>query len=417
MLTNPFYPGNPVSGDNFINRENDLRLILEHTRKGISSAIVGNPHIGKTSLLSRFLEPETLQTIYPDPEKYTVVESDFHLLMGLTPNDFWQDVLESVATSSPHVRGILQSLLEIETINSLQLNQAFRQLGEHDHQVILLIDEFDAMLGLPEFDTNFQATLRSIAQKKRGLVLITASRESIVEMNEHLEGRYENLYGSRLLNYLQNISIGSLPPADVVRWLGEHFESEQIKIIEQLSGRHPYLLQIAGEIVYEAKSRGSLDFAKLHFQFVDRATDQFSDTWSALNARGQIALVIFTLSQLEGELLSGEKFNLKSAEKELIWYSSEINDMVKRGTLETSQSGQVKIGSIPFALWIIENKIVGTRGQEAEKVFEEWLVGKQYKLGKLITQEQLTWLSKTWQKIPRGLIDLAKKALLPEYLQ
>lgn len=236
-------------------------------------------------------------------------------------------------------------------------------------------------------------------------------------MNEHLDRNYTDLYGSSLLNYLQNVSIGGLSPGEVTRWLGQHFEISEIQLIEQLSGRHPYLLQIAGELAFEAKMQGVVDFARLYPLFVDKAQDQFRDMWKCLNPKAQIALVIFTLDYLSGQIASGEKFSLKQAEKQLIWYMAEINDMAKRGTLEAGSKGQYKIGSLAFLFWIAENKIAGTRGDEPREAFGEWLTGKQYKLGKLITQEQITWLQETWQKIPHGLIDLARKAILPEYLQ
>jgi hypothetical protein len=384
----------------------------------IKSTLFPIESIGKTSLLRRFLEPEIIAKALPDPKQYTLIESDFHLMMSLTPETFWRDLLQSVVALSPQVEPILHSLLTQEQFSAIQLNQVFRRLAQENHRVILLLDEFDAMLGLPAFSTpDFLGALRTIAHKSGGLVLITASRESIAEMNEHLDRNHTDLYGSSLLNYLQNISIGGLSPGEVTRWLGQHFEISEIQLIEQLSGRHPYLLQIAGELAFEAKMQGAVDFARLYSLFVDQAQDQFRDMWKCLNPKAQIALVIFTLDYLSGQIASGEKFSLKQAEKQLIWYMAEINDMAKRGTLEAGSKGQYKIGSLAFLFWIAENKIVGTRGDEPREAFEEWLAGKHYKLGKLITQEQITWLQETWRKIPDGLIDLARKAILPEYLQ
>ncbi len=417
-MTNPFTPGIPARDNNFINRQDELNLILEHTRKGISSAIVGNPHIGKTSVLSRLVEPDVIGQVLPDDTQYTLIESDFHLLMSLTPDTFWQDLFKSVGELSPLVEPLLQPFLAQDQIGSIQLNQVFRKLARQHHRVILLLDEFDALLGLPAFNTpDFLGTLRTIAHKSGGLVLITASRESITEMNEHLDRTHTDLYGSSLLNYLQTISLGGLPQGEVTRWLGQYFDPSEVEGIKNLSGQHPYLLQIVGELAFEAKIRGKIDSSRLYSQFVDRAEDQFRDIWDGLNPKAQIALVIFTLDYLSGQISSGEKFSLRQAEKQLAWYTAEVKDMAKRGTLEISTKGQYKIGSLAFLFWIVENKIVGTRGDEPRDAFEEWLAGKQYKLGKLVTQEQITLLQDVCKKIPPGLIELAKKAVLPEYLQ
>ncbi|MCP4105151.1 MAG: hypothetical protein GY749_06385 [Desulfobacteraceae bacterium] len=49
MQPNPFYYGNPVSHKNFIGRAKELRRVIGRLLKGESTAIIGDPHIGKTS--------------------------------------------------------------------------------------------------------------------------------------------------------------------------------------------------------------------------------------------------------------------------------------------------------------------------------------------------------------------------------
>jgi len=50
-VSNPFFYGNPVSPDQFLNRRRELRRIVGRiANQGQSSAIVGEPRGGKTPL-------------------------------------------------------------------------------------------------------------------------------------------------------------------------------------------------------------------------------------------------------------------------------------------------------------------------------------------------------------------------------
>ena len=221
--------------------------------------------------------------------------------------------------------------------------------------------------------------------------------------------------GSDLFNYLEEVSLSSLSPLDVKQWLEPHFSKpEVIEEIRLLAGRHPQLLQLAGEIYFEADLSDSVHRQQLRNTFIRKAESQFQDVWDYLTPKAKVALIIFVLDYLQGRVASGEKFSLEKAEKYLIWYQAETKGMLRRGTLETGPTGVPDIGSLAFLFWIADNKIVGTRGDEPQEAFTQWLADKQFKLGGLLTQEEIEWLQKTWQNIPTGLIDFARKAILPK---
>lgn len=51
-MPNPFYYGNPIPSEQFFNRRSQLRRITSRiVNQGQSTAIVGEPRSGKTSLL------------------------------------------------------------------------------------------------------------------------------------------------------------------------------------------------------------------------------------------------------------------------------------------------------------------------------------------------------------------------------
>jgi len=50
LASPPFIYGRPVRPGEFLNREAELRTIFNRLRNGESTAVVGEPHIGKRSL-------------------------------------------------------------------------------------------------------------------------------------------------------------------------------------------------------------------------------------------------------------------------------------------------------------------------------------------------------------------------------
>lgn len=419
-MPNPFIPFQIATGEGFVNRAVEIQTIMERLAKGASSAIVGNPHIGKSSLLRRLYDPEITRPFLAQPESYFFVESDFQLLKSNhTPNDFWRPVLEQIVfIGSQQVKATFQPLLKRKTFDEQILLSAFSYISRAKQRVVLLIDELDYLFNLPGFNTlDFLGPLRVLVMKSGGLAVVTASRLSVAELSAQAEKLKDQVRGSDLFNYLEEVPVGSFSPADVHAWLQQQNVSNPIiEEILLLAGQHPLLLQLAGELYSEADLSNDRIRSQLRANFIRKAEIQFQDVWDYLNPKAQVALVIFTLDQLNNRLPSGERFSLEQKERYLTWYDTEVARMVRQGTLETSATGAVYIGSQAFLQWIFEHKIIGTRGEQLEN-FTQWLRGQQYKLGGLVTQEEIDWLQKVWQKIPNGLIDLARKAILPESLR
>jgi len=418
LTPNPFTPFHLALDDSFVDRTAEINTILGRIAKGASSGIVGNPHIGKSSLLRRLSDLDTVATILPNPEAFIFVDLDFQSFVTRDkPDDFWCYVLEEAVRIRPKTDEFFEPLLQEKTFDSRRLLGAFTRLAMTGIRIVLLIDELDYLFNLDHFRTlDFLGPLRVLAMKSGGLVLVTASRLSIAQLNAQTADLKDKVRGSDLFNYLEEVSLGSLPEADTIGWLETHFDDPKaVREIRALAGRHPLLIQLAGEIYFGAGSLpGESARQELQARFIRKAETQFQDVWDYLEPKAQIALVIFVLDRLQDRIASGEEFSLEKAEKYLHWYGAEIGDMLRRGTLEKGADGDPEIGSQAFLAWIAETKIVGTRGDEPREEFTRWLAEKEYKLGGLLTQEEIDWLQKAWKSLPKGLIQAARKALLPE---
>jgi len=88
----------------FLNREAELRTVFNRLRNCESTAVVGEPHIGKTSLLLQLADGATRRAYLGDDARCLVVSSLSLLPVGndYTPVDFWEEALEPLAERSGH---------------------------------------------------------------------------------------------------------------------------------------------------------------------------------------------------------------------------------------------------------------------------------------------------------------------------
>ncbi len=90
---NPFICGKPVPIRRFVGRRSEVDRVFGRLCNGESTAIVGEPHIGKTSMLKYIADestrPEGIAQIFA---RYAFADFDCHLVAGTDcqPAQFWQ---------------------------------------------------------------------------------------------------------------------------------------------------------------------------------------------------------------------------------------------------------------------------------------------------------------------------------------
>ena len=416
---NPFLPFTPVSGADFVNRQNELKEICKHIARRTHTAIVGNPHVGKTSLLRQAATPSVFTAAVPNAERYALVEIESQLFgESDTTHDFWHELLTQATAANSAITALLKPLLDEKKIDEQALYRAFQQVDRAQGRVVAFIDEFDYLPNLKRFWTlDFLSVLRTIAMKSGGLVVVAASRASVAELNL-LGQQLKATRGSDLFNYLDELTLGCFDAVSTQTWLAQQLATPTAaQEARWLAGHHPLLLQLAGDLLYDAleAAPSQTQFDALRETFISKAESQFQDVWNYLSPKAQVALVIFALATMDGAA-GRQTFDLSDAVKTLDWYEAEVKEMARRGTIERDANGKYRIPEA-FRLWLVERKIVGTRGEETTEAFTQWLRDKQFKLGGLITNEELNKLQKIWQAIPKDVIGIAKKLFLPKALQ
>lgn len=260
---------------------------------------------------------------------------------------------------------------------------------------MLLIDEFDTLLIHPNFPTEFFATLRSLASSTDGLVVITASRLSITEMNRRIHPRPE---GSPSLNFLIECPLSPLEQEEIEHLLNRTLEGTEVAFapadrlfLRRIAGRHPYLVQLAASALFDAVTQ-KVTKAKPYLPTIElvqqRSSAFFDDLWRSLSAEAQVALGILAFAETRGRV-HGRDFDYTDDLRSLTWYEPELRRLADRGLVErvdsddTSEWGFLprwrgvrwRIAAESLHWWLIDNPISWSRKTPQ---FDDWLQKQEY---------------------------------------
>ena len=418
----PYIYGRPVRPNEFLGRSSELRAVFNRLRHGESTAIVGDPHIGKTSFLLKVSDLETQKEYLG-----AAAESMWFTSLDLHPigNDydvrsFWEEVLYGLRESpgDSETARLLQKAAS-SGYARLDLDRLFTNLGNSNRRLVLLLDEFERLLKHRNFqEAAFFALLRSLATRTGGLSLVTASRISVAAMNLIGRGLLET--GSPFFNNVIEIRLRALSDTDIDNLLGRAGGALSLsdkRFVCRLAGRNPFLLQaMCGTLLdTEGENRQS----RAAEDFYERIAFHFDDLWQTMDDATRTTAVILSLIEFGGRAL-GSDFSYGEIEK-IDAFGPELRKLAERGLVEQVGVGwqfdtehlllwrgeRWSVSTQVFTWWVRDVAMLGTRQLPS---YDEWLENKRYSF--LLTQEQWDGLSRVAQKVPewavKGVAGLAK---------
>ena len=417
-----FIYGRPVRSGEFLNREAELRTVFNRLRNGESTAVVGEPHIGKSSLLLQLADGATQQAYLGDDARCLVVSYlDLHPIGGdCAPAAFWEEALEPLREHPGH-RTTAQRLEQAAQAGYARrpLERLFNHLGRQERRLVLLLDEFERLLIHPDFqDPAFFALLRSLATRTGGLALVTASRFSVAEMNERGRGLLET--GSPFFNNAIEVRLRPFDERTVAAFLdqaGGALSPDDRRFIRRVAGCHPFLLQAMTAALVE--TTGDDRQARAAGRFYERISFHFDDLWHSLDDHTRTTAVVLSLVELGGRAL-GQDFACGGIER-VDAFGPELRRLAERGLAEQVgegwqfdrehlllwRGGRWTVGTQAFTWWVRDVVIAGARRVPA---YDKWLANKRYRF--LLTQEQWDWLVGAVRNAPewavRGVGALAR---------
>lgn len=348
---NPFFYGTPILPENFIGRRQLLRRIVGRlVNHGQSTALVGEPRLGKSSLLHYLEAPAQRVGLYGDHDGQLIFSSlsSESLDGAFTPATFWQQALRPLQhklIDLAPTTGLTQhyQLCQRNNFGVFTLENLFRSLHAHKHRLVLLLDEFDQLLHHPILNSaEFFGGLRALASRSNGaLVLVIASRLPLAVLNA--ETQAFNPTGSPYFNIFAEFTLSSFTDAEVhalFKRADSRFTLADQRYLTALGGHHPYLLQAAASTLWDTYDEG-FEAAERHGYVYDRLvkehTHHFADTWRAWSPVVRQAFTAVALVNAKGKLLNRE-FDLNDFLESLPGWEPELKGLAQAGMVRRSQA-------------------------------------------------------------------------------
>lgn len=421
MPDNPFITGNPVPVTHFINRKRELRRVTGRIRRyGQSSAIVGEPRSGKTSLLEYLQHPDMRTELYEGADARLFFRFfDMDALQGdFSQADFWQRALEPLASEESHLPSGMQEALRICRDNrytTFTLERLLQHMQQANLRLVLLIDEFDRLLRHASLNNaEFYGGLRALATRSGGaLTLVLAARQSIAALNEKTQQFSRT--GSPYFNFLEEIPVrpfGQKNAQRLLAWAGDRFTPKERQNILYYTDGHPYYLQVAASALWETyedlesedseeentpENRWALAFTA----FYQQVSPTIKNTWKFWTPAMRKVLAILALDEIP-TMLGEKRFNLENLRAQLPLYDPEIKTLAYRGFIK-------KAPELPSG-WQLSAKVmlpwIGDglqRGLRDEAKATQWLAMQGWE-GMLTRQEREQLI-----KAAKGLIEWLPK--------
>ncbi len=371
---NPFLVGPPVPAADFINHKRELRRVVGRIlSSGQSTALIGEPRSGKTSLLKYLQDPQQRAELYGEAAaslRFQYFDVDT-LGDDFTQADFWKRALEPLRESLEAQPAPLREAYQICAQNryaTYTLEKLLARMRQAGVRLVLLIDEFDRLLGHASLNNaEFYGGLRSLATRSEGaLALVLAARKTVGELNTATQEFSRT--GSPYFNFLGEVVMRPFSQKNARALLnrdGGRFTAQERDRILSLADGHPYYLQAAASALWNAyddlesgeseeentpENRWALAFNA----FYQQVSPTILDTWRLWPPAVQKTLAILALDEIP-TLLGRRRFNLEALRKTLLSsYDPELKDLAYRGFIKKAPelpSGW-EISAKVMLLWI-----------------------------------------------------------------
>ncbi len=382
---NPFFHGNPVPPTQFVGRRRAWRRIVSRIlNQGQSTAIVGEPRSGKTSLLFYLAAPETRDSLYSKHSDHLLFSyMDGQTFSGnFTQPQFWERALlplhEKFTSDTPSPLAQAYQVCQDDDFGVFVLERLFTQVRKNELRFVLMLDEFDLLLCHPVLNsTEFFGGLRSLASRSRGaLALIIASRSPLAALNERTQELSRT--GSPYFNFLDELTLGPLFDEEITKLLDraeDRFTTSDRRYITKVAGGHPYLLQVAASelwLAYEESVENSTQRWQLTGErLYDTAVLTLEDTWRVWSPVVRKTFTIIALTDV-AEILQERRIHKLSLIQDLHRFGPEMRALRKQGFVIEDETRQVGWRVYPQAfLWWLVDELV--RSARHESPFTSWL--------------------------------------------
>ncbi|MDJ0617993.1 MAG: AAA-like domain-containing protein [Calothrix sp. MO_192.B10] len=293
--TAPFYAGSTISDARyFIGYQEQLDTITARTvaAQPTSINVVGDKRTGKSSLLSHFCQTyeQKIESRGKDPRNYLAVYLSLEQGSCQHKSRFYRVVAEELCKNLKQryswfgqPKRLIQAL-EANHFDTESFSQTIVQFRDVGILPILCLDKIEALFQHPEeFNNGFYDNLRSLMDRN-ALMLVIASGKNlkVYSRQKKLTSSFFNVGQVMMLQgFTDNEArdLVRLPQTNIPGSQAVLNDNEQ-QIALDWGGKNPYLLQLAGLYLWEAKqSNNDINWAKKSFERQARGISANHSIW------------------------------------------------------------------------------------------------------------------------------------------
>lgn len=264
----------------FFGREQDLRKLFAYIAKDYPQnvSLVGQRRIGKSWLLQVIELDANLRARYiSKPDKFTFAYWDLQIEWHLDPGYFLNKLLEIILTKLPvDLRQVCaEEIKGEEPEDALATVLKFLEVG--DHHVILLIDEFDRIMGNTAFAEDFFSHLRFLFSTPN-MACVIASYHTLKDIcNLGDDSPFFNIF-SRVQVCLFSKDEAYNFVSNTFNQCGVSVDDPAIREIIQLAGPNPcFLSALCHDLYHNVCDKGVLTATDVQNQSGDFQTNVSGD--------------------------------------------------------------------------------------------------------------------------------------------
>ncbi len=280
----------------FIGRETEVQRIisaLNSTPPG-SISVVGDRKVGKSSLLNHVYTPEVREQRLEQPDRLVMAYMDLQLEKNITMPMFVEMLLELVGRELGDRVDVSNCARELNGIRTM-----VQRLNSAGIRLVLLLDEFEAITANPNFDTDFYAFLRALANFDVAYVTSSARNLQVLcHTQEIKDSPFFNIFRSMTLTAFQRTEAMELVRVPSSR-VGRPLEPYTEQILE-ISGLFPFYIQLACSHTLECQDEhpgAQPDFVEIRRRFREEADPHFQYLWESLDSPDRDVLVRITTNR------------------------------------------------------------------------------------------------------------------------
>jgi hypothetical protein len=384
LVRNPFIYSRSISPAEFSGRRAELNRIAGRLATSQSVAVIGQPHVGKTSLLEFMADSTARNAQFGEQfEKDRFVFVDVLAAQGIRAQaDFWKYALGSLRNTE--YLGLFDEAAQAG-FNNFALEQVFEALHRDGHKLILLLDEFDTLLSHPVLhNTDFYGGLRTLASRSEGFVLLIAARNPLERLNQLTQEL--NPHGSPYFNVFVEIQLGALKPDALAALLeqgGGHITATDREYVARVSGRHPYLAQAAAAMLWDATEdelTGQERYRTVGQNIYRQTRQHFADTWRFWSNATRKAVTAVALAEIP-RLLADHQFQVRELVEDFDDFGPELDMLQVSGALKQNDSGEWIVAQDALLWWLADEL---RRNVRDETAFADWVRAQE--MDNLLTQ-------------------------------